>query len=87
MIDSKFYVDGVLAIEAVAGAAYILVGVAMFLITSSFILYWDPNEGFFAVIGGAFLGLAWGLLLFLGLLYVFPWAGAKLLRARDRWNG
>ena len=87
VIQYLFYVDGVLATDAVVTFAYIVVGVFVFLILSSFMLYWDPADAFMAMGMSFAVGVIWGPILFLGVVYVFPWMGAKLLHARDRWHG
>ncbi len=86
VIQYLFYVDGVLVTGSVVAVAYIAVGVTVFLILSSFMLYWKPADVLMAMGLGAFIGIVWGPVLVLGAVYVFPWMGAKLLRARDRWN-
>ena len=87
VIQYLLYVDGVLATDAVVTFAYIVAGVAVFLIMSSFMLYWNPADAFMALALGFAVGVVWGPILVLGVVYIFPWTGAKLLHARDRWNG
>ena len=86
MIENLFYVDGVLSMEAVVWFAYLVIGVGVFLGVSSVMMYWDPADVFMAMGLGFFAGIFWGILLALGILYFFPWTGAKLLHARDRWR-
>ena len=87
VIQYLFYVDGVLVSDAVVAVAYIAVAVIVFLILSSFMLYWDPADVFMAMGLSVAVGMCWGPILVLGVVYIFPWMGAKLLHARDRWNG